>query len=164
MTRCLENLGDGRRAKVFRVDLEISVERWKVRSIERFRRIDRGPEFEVRNYAVVTGSDTGCEDRAIDIRRLRLKMTPARIRAERIGAFPVVIRPGRIPSHTTTTTWSAFPLLFAPQAAIAEATRSAVETRKQVGISAKIDMGAGQIRGRNRDDQVSITGATFAMC
>ena len=69
MTRRLENLGDGRRAKVFRVDLGISVERRKVRSIERFRRIDRGPEFQVGNYAVVTGSDTGCEHRAIDIRR-----------------------------------------------------------------------------------------------
>jgi hypothetical protein len=39
-----------------------------------------------------------------------------------------------------------------------------METRKQVGISAKIDMGAGQIRGRDRDDQVSMIGATFMSC
>src|SRR6476646_4680090 len=88
-------------------------------------------------------------------------MTPPRTRAERVGAFSVVIRSGRIPSHTTTTTWAAFPLSFAPQAAIAEATRSVVEISNQVGIRVKIDMGAGQIRGRNRDDQVSMARANL---
>src|SRR6476659_4795402 len=86
-------------------------------------------------------------------------MTPARARAERVGAFSGVIRSGRIPSHTSTTTWAAFPLSFAPQAASAVAARIVVETRNPVGISAKTDMGAGQIRGRNRDDQVSMIGA-----